>query len=132
MAQLPVFPNKLIEIDDEDAEQLCGHYWRTIENVSGRVGRRLLNGRTIGLAATLIGKRPAIWARVTFRDKDLRNFRKENIFWDEKCINCGREMSGGSGGCMHCRAEAAIHNRCKPEKMALRIRQPYYYYGTVD
>jgi hypothetical protein len=132
MALLPVFPDKIIQIDDEDAETLSAYSWRTIDNVSGRVGRRLANGRIIGLAATLIGKRPAVWARVTFRDKDLRNFCKDNIFWDQNCINCGKPMSHGSGGCVHCRAEATINNRYKSEKLALRKRQPYYYYGTVD
>ena len=132
MAELFVIPDKLIQIDDEDFEKLKGYTWRTVENVSGRVGRRLENGRLIGLAATLIGKRPAVWARITFRDKDLRNFHRSNIFWDENCINCGKPMHRGSGGCLHCRTECTINNRYKSPRLALRCRQPYYYYGTVD
>jgi hypothetical protein len=132
LAELFVFPDKVIQIDDEDFEKLSGYTWRTIDNVSGRIGRRLENRRIIGLAATLLGKRPAVWARISFRDKNLRNFRKANIFWDESCTSCGRPMDRGSGGCLHCRTEFAINNRFKSARMALRSRQPYYYYGTVD
>jgi hypothetical protein len=92
MANLYVFPGKIVNIDDEDFERLSAYQWRVVPNVAGKVGRRLPSGKAVGLAAELIGKRPSASKRLAFKDKDLRNFSKSNIRWSNDCIYCGRPM----------------------------------------
>ena len=123
MAEIIALPDKVIHIDDEDFEQLSGYQWRVIDNVAGRVGRRLPNGRYIGLAATLIGKRPGATKRLAFRDKDLRNFSRANLYWTDDCVYCGRPTLGRTGTCDHCRTEFTINQRCRNPWLA---RGPHF------
>jgi len=134
VAQIIAFPDKPIEIDDEDLERLSQYQWRVLENVSGRVGRRLPNGRMIGLGATLIGKRPFPATRLHFRDKNLRNFRKANLSWTDNCQYCNRPTRSSMGTCKHCQTEFNINNRFRTNQYVLRFqplreRDKDYYYA---
>jgi hypothetical protein len=121
---------KVIHIDDEDYDRIGQYQWRMIDNVAGRIGRRATpNGRIIGLAATLIGKRPGPTKRLSFRDKDLRNFSKANIFWSNDCVECGRPVEGLTSCCNLCLADFRIDIRSRVRRYPSRFR---FSYVTVD
>jgi hypothetical protein len=110
MAEL-VTPTKIIHIDDADFDLLKDHQWRVMENLAGRIGRKLANGKNMGLAATLIGKRPDRNMHLAFRDKNLRNFSRSNIYWTDACYYCGRPLNSFLGTCLHCRTDFNINHR---------------------
>jgi hypothetical protein len=121
---------KVIHIDDEDYHRIGAYKWKAIDNVAGRVGRRdPHSGRIIGLAATLIGKRPGPTKRLSFHDKNLRNFSKSNIFWNSDCIECGKPVEGLTSCCNFCLADFRIDIRSRVKRPSPSYR---YSYRTVD
>jgi hypothetical protein len=121
---------KVIHIDDEDYERIGQYQWRMFDNIAGRIGRRPTpKARIIGLAATLIGKRPGPTKRLCFRDKDLRNFSKSNLFWSSECVECGREVEGLTTCCNLCLADFRIDIRSRIRRYPTPFRSSYL---TVD
>lgn len=121
---------KVIHIDDEDYERISAFQWKTIDNIAGRIGRRPRpTGKIIGLASTLIGKRPGATKRLEFRDKDLRNFSKSNIHWCDTCANCLRKLDGMTSWCNHCFTDQQIAMRSRPKFIPTGLK---YRYVTVD
>jgi hypothetical protein len=131
MAEI-IASGKVIHIDDEDFDLVKDHKWRSIQNVSGHIARRLPNGRSIGLAATLIGKRPSKMMHLEFRDKDLRNFSKANVYWTDACYYCGRPMTRFLGMCAHCQEDFNINSRCTAWRVSLMYQPTHRYSNSVD
>ncbi len=123
MAEINVFPEKIIYIDDEDLERVSKYRWRTDASVSGRVARRNEKGRPAALAALLIGKRPTKGHRFEFRDANPRNFSKANIFWTNGCEKCGRRVDLFGTFCSRCRSGYfAFEPGPNPTQYGLRVR----------
>jgi hypothetical protein len=126
MATILALPDKPIQIDDEDFERVSAFTWRVVGNVAGRIGRKVHATRYVGLAAMLLGKRPGQSWRLEFRDKDLRNFSKSNIYWSDDCIYCARPSRGHLGACIHCLTDFNINQKFKVSTTPREYRIGYW------